>query len=50
MTLPGIGKVKAQSIIDYRESVGKFLSVDDITKVKGIGDAIYADIMDLITV
>ena len=50
MTLPGIGKAKAQSIIDYRESIGPFRSAGDITKVKGIGDAIYADIMDLITV
>ncbi|PSV24685.1 transporter [Photobacterium sp. GB-27] len=37
--LIGIGAEKAQAIINYRKVHGKFASVDDLTKVKGIGEA-----------
>lgn len=50
MTLSGIGEVKAQAIIDYRESNGAFVCVDDITLVKGIGDKTLEKIRDEITV
>ncbi|MEE4312033.1 MAG: helix-hairpin-helix domain-containing protein [candidate division KSB1 bacterium] len=35
--LPHIGPVIAQRIIDYRKDVGRFNSVDELVKVKGIG-------------
>lgn len=36
-TLQGVGAKTAQAIVDYREMFGRFEHVDDLTKVKGIG-------------
>ena len=48
-TLPGIGPSTAQSIIDYREENGEFMTIEDIINVPGIGESTYNDIKDLIT-
>lgn len=48
--LPGIGEVISQRIIDYRIQNGPFASIDDLVEVSGIGDAILADIRDLVSV
>ena len=49
MTLPGVGESKAKSIIEYRISNGLFTSIEDITKVPGIGDSLFAQIKEYIT-
>lgn len=49
-TLSGIGASKAQKIIAYRESNGAFKSVDDLTKVSGIGEKTLESIRDQICV
>jgi competence protein ComEA len=45
-TLPGIGPVKAQAIIDARP----FKTIEDIMKVKGIKEGEFSKIRELITV
>ncbi len=48
--LEGIGDKKAQAIIDYREANGSFQSIEDIMNVTGIGEKIFLNIKDKITV
>ena len=50
MTLSGIGEVKAESIISYRETNGSFGSTEDIMNVSGIGESLYQKIKDSITI
>ncbi|SDY86855.1 helix-hairpin-helix domain-containing protein [Tindallia californiensis] len=49
-TLPGIGPVLAQRIVDYRNQHGKFNHADDLMNVAGIGEGRYKDISDQVTV
>jgi competence protein ComEA len=48
--LPGIGPTLAQRMVDHRLANGPFSRPEDIKKVKGIGDGIFAQIKDLIAV
>ncbi|NLP43353.1 MAG: ComEA family DNA-binding protein [Peptococcaceae bacterium] len=49
-TIPGIGPVLAQRIIDYREQNGFFSSPEEIQNVSGIGSKTYEKMADYITV
>ena len=49
-SLPGIGPVLAGRIIAWRAENGDFRATEELTKVKGIGDATLLEILDLITV
>lgn len=35
--MKGVGMEKAEAIVAYREKNGKFKSIDELSKVKGIG-------------
>lgn len=50
LTLPGIGETYADRIIQYREEYGAFETIEDLMKVKGIGESKFNDIKDKITV
>ena len=49
-TLPGIGAKKAGAIIKLREKMGGYKTVEDILNVEGIGEAILAEIQNMIYV
>lgn len=41
MNIDGIGESRASAIIEYRNYIGGYTSVDQIKNIKGIGDALY---------
>ncbi|NKQ27364.1 ComEA family DNA-binding protein [Streptomyces galbus] len=47
-TLPGVGPVLAQHIVDYRTRHGGFRSVDELREVNGIGERRFADLRNLV--
>ena len=49
-SLPGIGPVYAQRIIDYRTANGPFTSIDQVLNVKGIGPKTLEKFRDLVTI
>lgn len=49
-TINGVGDVRANSIIAYREHIGKYTSVEQLKDIKGIGDGVFAKIAPYVTV
>jgi len=48
--LPRIGPQIAQRILDYRKENGNFKKIEEILKVRGIGEKVFGQLKDLITV
>ncbi|MCY8374674.1 helix-hairpin-helix domain-containing protein [Bacillus inaquosorum] len=48
--ISGVGPSKAEAIIAYREENGRFQTIEDITKVSGIGEKSFEKIKSSITV
>lgn len=48
--LPGIGRAKAEAIIEYREGISRFYSKEDLMQVSGIGEKTFEKLKDLICV
>ena len=48
--LPGVGPVIAKRIIEYRKIHGRFNTIEEIMKVKGIGKKKFKEMKDMITV
>ena len=49
-TLPGIGETLSKRIVAYREKVGDFKKIEDLTGVEGIGSKKFDAVKDHITV
>lgn len=50
MSLPGIGEIKAEAIIEYRNKNGPFKELSDLMNVTGIGEKIYEQLLEKITI
>lgn len=50
VTLNNIGKSRAKAIVTYREENGPFKSIEELKSVSGVGDRVFENIKDKITV
>ncbi|MEY8515603.1 helix-hairpin-helix domain-containing protein [Lachnospiraceae bacterium 29-84] len=50
MGLPGIGEAKAKSIVAWREENGRFAQIEDLMKIPGIKEGVFAKMKDSVKV
>ena len=50
MSVNGIGEKRAEDIISYRKENGEFMSVQELTNIKGIGQSMVDRNKDILTV
>lgn len=50
VSIDGLGESRASAIIEYREYLGGYTSVEQIKEISGIGDATYAKLAPYLTV
>ncbi|MBB3661107.1 comEA protein [Prauserella sediminis] len=49
-SLPGVGEVTAQRILEWRDDHGEFTAVEQLREVDGIGDKRFADLRDAVSI
>jgi competence protein ComEA len=49
-SLPGVGQVTAQRILDWRSRHGRFTSVEQLREIQGIGERRFGQLRDAVTV
>jgi len=50
MSLPGVGQALARRIAEYKAQEGRFSSIDDLMKIKGIKKSLFEKLKDKVTV
>lgn len=50
MTLSGIGEVRAEAILNYREANGGFQSIEELKEIEGIKEGVFGKIEDQIKI
>ena len=48
--IDGMGEARASAIIEYREYIGGYESVEQIMNISGIGESLYAKLLPYLTV
>lgn len=50
ISIAGIGDVKARQILQYRDAIGTYTSVEQIMNISGIGESTYNQVATYLTV